>query len=119
MKGQSGKITFMNLVVFVILVFGAFMAFKYIANGVEKKQIKIEVHDTLGSTRGGEADNAQLEAEIGSILSKRKIEILEISVNVDKGIIHYSFSYKIETDYVLFKHSEVVEVVDELANYGG
>ncbi len=54
MNGQRGKITFMNLVVFLILVLGGFMAFKYIATGIEKKQIKKEVFDSLGSMRGGE-----------------------------------------------------------------
>lgn len=121
MNGQRGKITFMNLIVFIILVYGGFMAFKYLATGVEKKQIKIEVFDTLGSTRGGDADNAQIEATIRSILEKNKVEILEVYADVDKSksMIYYSFKYKIVTNYLLFKPSETVEVIDEIANYGG
>ena len=121
MNGQQGKITLMNLVVFVILVYGGFMAFKYLATGLEKKQIKIEVFDTLGSTRGGDADNSQLMATIERILEKKKVEILEVSADLDKSkaIIYYSFKYKIDTNYLLFKRSEIIEVVDEIANYGG
>ena len=121
MNGQRGKITFMNLIVFVILVFGGFMAFKYIASGIEKKQIKKEVFDTLGSTRGADPDDAKIMATIESILEKKKVEILEVSADVDKSksMIYYSFKYKLETNYVLFKHSEIIEVMDEMPNYGG
>ena len=112
----------MNLIVFLILVFVGFMAFKFIATGIEKKQIKKEVFDTLGSTRGGDADNSQIMAIIEHILEKKKVEILEVSADVDKtkAMIYYSFKYKINTDYVLFKGpTETVEVIDEIANYGG
>jgi hypothetical protein len=121
MNRERGKITFMNLLVFVILVFGGFMAFKYIATGVEKKQIKIEVFDTLGSTRGGDPENSQIVATIERVLEKKKVEILEVAADLDrsKSIIYYSFKYRIVTNYVLFKRSEIIEVVDEIANYGG
>ena len=121
MNGQRGKITFMSLIVFLILVFGGFMVFKFIVAGIEKKQIKMEVFDTLGSMRGGDADNSQIMATIERILEKKKVEILEVSADVDKtkGIIYYSFKYKIDTDYGLFKRSEIVEVIDEIPNYGG
>ncbi len=79
MNGQRGKITFMNLIVFVILVFGGFMAFKYIASGIEKKQIKKEIFDTLGSTRGADPDDAKIMAVIESVLEKKEVEILEVS----------------------------------------
>jgi len=120
MNGQRGKITFMNLIVFLILVVGGFMAFKFIATGIEKKQIKIEVFDALGIARGGDVDNSQFMAVIESILKKKKVEILEVSADVDKskGKIYYSFKYKIDTDYVLFKRSEIVEVIDEIDSYG-
>lgn len=121
MNGQRGKITFMNLIIFLILVFGGYMAFKYIASGIEKKQIKKEVFDTLGSTRGGEADEAKIIAVIESILEKNKVEILDVAAEVDrsKAMIYYNFKYKLETNYMLFKRSEIIEVIDEMPNYGG
>ena len=111
----------MNLVVFIILVFGGFMAVKFIASGIEKKQIKKEVFDTLGSTRGADTADAQIMALIERILEKNKVEIIEVYAEVDKSksMIYYSFKYKINTNYVLFKRSETVEVIDEIANYGG
>jgi len=111
----------MNLIVFFILVFGGFMAFKFIANGIEIKQIKKEVFDTLGNTRGGERGNAEIIEIIEGVLKKKEIEILEVNANVDrsKSLTQYSFRYKIETNYLLFKRSEIIEVVDEIENYGG
>ncbi len=120
MNGQRGKITFMNLVVFLILVLGGFMAFKYIATGIEKKQIKKEVFDSLGSVRGGETDNAELTAVIERILEKKQIEPIEVFAQLDKnkGMIYFYYKYKINTNYLLFRRSEIIEVEDEMASYG-
>jgi hypothetical protein len=120
MKGQSGKITFLSLIVFVILVLGAFMAFKYISGSLTKKQIKIEVFDTLGSTRGGDMGNAAVSELIEGILRKKGVEVLEVNAEVDaaKAMIHYSFKYKLVINYLLFEHVETVEVVDQIENYG-
>lgn len=120
MRGQNGKMTFMSLIALAILVVGGYMAFKYIGTGIEKKQIKKEVFDTLGSTRGGDKSNAELVAMIEGILAKREVEILDVAASLDRGnsIIRYSFSYRIETNYLLFKRSEIVEIVDEISNYG-
>jgi hypothetical protein len=120
MNSQRGKITLMSLITFVILAFGVFMAFKYIGTSLEKKQIKKEVFDTLGNTRGGDMGNAEIMDLIDGILKKKKVEVLEVSAEVDrtKSIIHYSFKYKIDTDYFLFKRSEIVSVVEQIENYG-
>ena len=120
MNGQRGKVTFMNLVVFLILVYGGFTAFKFIATGIEKKQIKKEVFDTLGSMRGGEMESDRIQAAMESVLEKKKIEILDVYADLDKskGVIYFSYKYKIDTDCILFKRSQIVEIVDEMASYG-
>ncbi len=118
MNGQRGKATFLSMIAVVILFIGGFMAFKYIGTSVEKKQIKKEVFDMLGSTRGADRENAQLEAIIEGILQKRNVEILEIQAELEKGVIYYSFSYKIKIDYLLFKRIEIIVVEDQIENYG-
>ncbi len=54
------------------------------------------------------------------VLQKKKIEILEVYVDLDKskGMIYFSYKYKIDTNYLLFKKSEIIEVADEMASYG-
>jgi hypothetical protein len=110
--------TFMSLIAMTILVIGGYMAFQFIGSNLEKKQIKKEVFDTLGSTRGGDRENAALVAVIEEILLKREIEILEIAAELERGVIHYSFSYRMVTNYLFFKRTEVIEVVDQIENYG-
>jgi len=118
MNGQRGKATFLSLIALAILFIGGFMAFKYIGTSVEKKQIKKEVFDVLGSTRGADRNSEQLEAIIEGILKRRDVEILEIGAELEKGVIYYYFSYRIRIDYLLFKRDEVVTVEDQIENYG-
>jgi hypothetical protein len=120
MNGQRGKMTFMSLIAMAILIVGGFMAFKYIGSNLEKKQIKKEVFDILGSTRGGDRDDAELVALIDEVLKKRQIEVLDVAATLDRGnsVIRYSFSYRIEIDYLFFRRSEIVEVIDQIENFG-
>jgi hypothetical protein len=118
MSGQRGKITIMSMIAFLILAFGAFAAFKFVGTGLEKKQIKKEVFDTLGNTRGQDRTSSDLEALITSILEKKGVEIQEVHAEMERSVIHYSFTYKIVADYWLFKRSEIVTVVDQIENYG-
>jgi hypothetical protein len=120
MFGQSGKMTFMSLIALAILVLGGFMAFKYIGTNLEKRQIKKDVFNAIGDVRGHEFTSEELQGIIGGVLKKKGVEILEMNAFLDKSrqIIHYSFQYRIEADYFLFKRSEIVLVEDEIANYG-
>ena len=119
MNGQRGKTTFMSLIAMAILLIGGFMAFKYIGTNLAKKQIKKEVFDMLGTTRGNDRTEAQLVAMIEDILLKKGVEVLDVAFDLDgsKGMIYYSFSYRITANYLFFKRSETVEVVSEIQNY--
>ena len=118
MKRQSGKMTFMSLIAIAILAIGGYMAFQYIGSNLEKKQIKKEIFDTLGSTRGGDRDDAALMAVIEDVLQKHEIEILDIAARMEGSVIRYSFSYRMVTNFLFFKRDEVVEVADQIESYG-
>lgn len=120
MYGQRGKMTFMSLIALVILVLGGFMAFKFIGTNLEKKQIKKDVFNAIGEVRGHDFTDAELQGIVEGILVKKGVEILELNASLDKGraLINYSFKYRIETDYWLFKRSEIVEVADQIENFG-
>jgi hypothetical protein len=119
MNGQRGRTTFMSLVAIAVLLIGGFMAFRYIGTGLAKKQIKKEVFDMLGTTRGNDRSAEQLTAMIEEILLKKEVEVLDVAVDLEggKGMIYYSFSYRITANYLFFKRGETVEVVSEIANY--
>jgi hypothetical protein len=117
---QKGKITLLSLMVFCILVLAAFMAFKYIANGIDKKQIKKEVYDTIGVYRGSRLTDAKVREVIGQVLNKRSLQPSEIFFEfIGKGRIYYYFKYEVSINYLIFKRNEIVEVEGEMDNYGG
>jgi len=118
MNRQLGKMTLWSLIALLLLALAGFMAFKYIGSNLEKKQIKKEVYDTLGIARSGDKTNADFAAVIEEILTKKGVEILSVAADTGRGVIRYSFSYRIETDYFLFKRSEIIEVTGEIESYG-
>lgn len=120
MNMQKGKITIMNIIVFCILVLAAIMAFKYLANGIDKKQIKKEIFDEMGVFRGPQLTEAKIEEIVNMVLNKRSLQPLEVfSEFKSNGKIFFSYKYEISVNYVLFKRIEIVTVEDEMENFGG
>jgi hypothetical protein len=103
-----------------MLVLAAFMAFKYLANGIEKKQIKKEIFDTIGVLRGSQLTDAKVREIVDQVLNKRSLQPLEVfSEFKSNGKIYFSYKYEVSIDYLLFKRNEIVAVEDEMENYGG
>jgi hypothetical protein len=120
MNMQKGKITITNLIFFCIVVFAGFMAFKYIANGIEKKQIKKEVFDGIGVFRGSHLTDAKIKEIIGEVLGKRALEPLEVYDEFkSNGMVYFYYKYEITVNYLLFKRKEIIEVEEDMENYGG
>lgn len=120
MNMQKGKITIMNVIVFGILVLAVIIAIRFIAKGIDQKQIKKEVFDTIGVVRGSTLTDAQVREIITEVLEKKSLQPLEISVEFkSNNKVHYSYKYEMTVNYILFKHSEIVAVEDEMENYGG
>ena len=120
MNMQKGKITVLSVMFFCIMILAALMAFKYITNGVEKKQIKIEIYDAMGVSRGSQLNEARIREIVEQVLNKRSLQPLEVFSEISsKGRIRFSYKYKVTVNYFLFKRSEIVAVEDEMDNYGG
>jgi hypothetical protein len=120
MNRQNGKMTVMSLIVFCVLVLGGVMAFKYIVNGIDNKQIKKEIFDEMGVFRGLQLTDAKIREIVGQALNKRSLQPLEVYTEFkSNGKIYFSYKYEVTINYILFKHVEIVEVEDEMDNYGG
>lgn len=117
MRKQQGKMTFLSLITLIVLVVGGFMAFKYIGSGFEKKQIKKEVFDTLGTIRGGMRTEEEMTRTIEDVLAKKPVELLELSAELSSNVFYYDFKYRMETDYLFFKKSETIRVTDQIENF--
>lgn len=117
---QKGKITIANIIIICILVLAGVMTFKYVTSQIDQKQIKKEIYDEMGVFRGPQLTQARFEAIVTRALEKKSLEPLEMSFEISaKGIIHFYYQYENTVDYLLFKRSELVEVEDDMENYGG
>jgi hypothetical protein len=120
MNLKQGKITIMSMIAFCILVLAAAMAFNHVAGAVDKKQIKKEIYDGMGTLRGTALTEEKTREIVIQVLGKRSLKPLEIYAEIDdKAIIHFSYKYELTINYILFKRIEIVEVADKMENYGG
>jgi outer membrane protein assembly factor BamA len=120
MNMQKGKITIMNVIVFCVIVLAGLMAVKYFAKGIDQKQIKKEVFDTMGVLRGSQLTDAKIREIVAEVLNRRSLEPLEIYTEFkSNNTIHFSYKYEVTVNYILFKRNEIVTVEDEIENYGG
>ncbi len=121
MKGSKGKSTIGSLLVFLMLAYGGFALFKYVYNNFEKKSIKKEIVDYLGSARGGGMTEADAEQHLRTILDSHRVTVLQepaVEVDRERGKLRFILTYAITVNYVLFKKTETVEIDDETDNYG-
>ncbi len=122
MHGTKGKITFANLVLFIIIIYGAFVAFKIIGSNLEKKSIKKEVYDYLGTVRGSAFNEEIGIAGIKDILKRHGLTFPEeplVMIDRDKGKIAYYLKYDNSINLIFFKRQEIITLEDELDTYGG
>jgi uncharacterized protein YneF (UPF0154 family) len=119
MNMQKGKITFFNVILLSIMTFAAFLAFKYIASSIDKKQIRKEIFDEIGIVRGRNLTEEKIREIITQVLSKRSLQPLEVFSEIkSNGMVSFSYRYEVTVNYLVFKHKEIVAVEDEMENYG-
>lgn len=117
---QKGKMTFTSLIIFLLIVYGVFVAVKLISASFQDTQIAKEVKDRVGYLRNSSNVSAEkVQEEIIEILLKKDIifnkdDNAAVSVEIDKTSvrIHYYYKYEIETDLIFFKKKRMVEVRD-------
>jgi hypothetical protein len=121
MRGNRGRTTIGDITMFVLLVCVAFCVFKYFSTSLEKKSVKKDIHDYLGSSRGGHFTGEEALAGLNAILAKHPVTIESgpyVDVDVSKSQIHYQVTYSICTNYILFKKTESVSIDGTIDSYG-
>lgn len=145
MRNQKGKANITGILIIAILVYGAFAAFKIIASGITKSQIKNEIIDKFGYIRGPDFTPEKGEQVIREILIEHDLYSEDVSggeedeyenqsgdedVNVEyygtridveirqKGSkIWFSVEYIDEINMLLFKIKKRYVFEDEMFNY--
>ena len=110
---QQGKITLVGLIMVFLLIWGGIAIFKLASSSMTKKQIQEEVFDAVRSMRdSGDFSENKAATAIAGILDQNGIDLETASVNVKRssGQISYDVVYELETDFLLFKKNEQVEI---------
>ena len=118
MNQQNGRMTVISLLITLILVYGGFAAYKFLSTYFANKDLNKEVHDTLGTVRGGGFTGERAEEILTEILKKKGIAPLEVVVKLGEGKLVYHYKFEQTTDYLLFQKKEVVDVTEEMEAYG-
>jgi hypothetical protein len=143
MRNQKGKVNISSILIIVILVYGAFAAFKIISSRITKSQIKNEIIDKFGFIRGPQFTPEKGEQVIREILIQHDLYSEDVSdaeedeyetaaedVNVEyygtriaveirqKGSkIWFSVEYVDEINLLLFKTKSRYFIEYEMLNY--
>lgn len=120
---QKGKITISGLIILLLIIYGAYAAFIYLGARFERSQIANEVKDSIGLHRGGDFSAQKGEELIREILYGKEDIIFneehanQVSVQIDRKMITYYYTFDIEMDFLFFKKILMVENEDQMRSY--
>jgi len=117
---QAGKITLVNLIMSVLVCYGAFAAFKYLQAGTTKKQIGKEIYDVVGIVRGSDSTQQTAEKAILKILAKYEVDpgSESATVSVTGNQVSIEVDYALTVNYLIFKRTEQVHYSRAMDSYG-
>jgi hypothetical protein len=143
MRNPKGKVNISSILIIIVIVYGAFVAFKFISSRVTKTQIKSEILEKFGYIRGTEFTPEKGEEVIRKVLIARNLYIEDVgegeeseNESGDKNVNAGSFATKInvearqggskiwlaveymdEIDLLLFKTKVRYNFEEEMLNY--
>lgn len=117
---QAGKITLVNLIMSVLVCYGAFAAFKYLQAGTTKKQIGKEIYDVVGIVRGSDSTQQTAEKAILKILAKYEVDpgSESATVSVTGNQVSIEVDYALTVNYLIFKRTQQVHYSRSMDSYG-
>ena len=107
-----------SFLITILLVYGGFAAYKFLSAYFADKDLSKEIHDTLGTVRGGGFTSEKAEEIVTEILKKKGISPLEVIVKLGEGKLVYHYKFERTTDYLLFQKREIVDVTEQMETYG-
>ncbi|MGE5343280.1 MAG: hypothetical protein ACM3SY_17565 [Candidatus Omnitrophota bacterium] len=146
MKRQQGKVTLTGLLLIVIIVYGAFVAIKFASVTIDSTQLKKDISDRIGLSRGPDFTLEDGQKIIREILVQKRIIAADeriavegeenenppggdsdapqtpprvtIAVRFDdnKTKIKFFVKYDEELNLILFKRKQTVTVEDQIIN---
>lgn len=123
-KKTSGKLTITGFLMVAVVVYGSFIAVKFISAGVSETQIGKEVEEAISAIRGPEMTDERASEEARNVLLKKDVifnpddpESVIITINRREGKIQIQLKYDILVDCFLFKYTKKVNYSAEMLSY--
>ncbi len=117
MTNQKGKISIGFTILFLLVIYGAFCAVKYLGAGFTASQISNEIQEALYVRQGSDFSPEVGENAIRAILDKKKVFYEKdnedaIVVRIDPSTIRISYyvEFDIDMDFILFKKTKYVTI---------
>ncbi|MBN1197454.1 MAG: hypothetical protein JXA62_08620 [Candidatus Aminicenantes bacterium] len=124
MNAMRGKSSLLNLILVVLVVYGAFALVKHLGAGFQSRSIAAQVKDRLALERGAGFTAQKGEAVIREILNREGVILdeegegeVEVIINNDRQMIEYFFRYEVDVDFLLFKQRRIFQVEEEIRSY--
>jgi len=124
MNAMRGKSTIFNLILLLLVVYGAFALIKHLGAGFQAKSIAAEVKDRLSLERGADFTAQKGEEVIREILNRQEVILdeegegyVEVNINQDSQMIEYYFRYEVDVNFLFFTKRRVYEIEDEMRSY--
>jgi len=143
MRNQKGKINISSILITVMLVYGAFAAYKVIASRVTKTQIKSEIIEKFGFIRGSDFTVEKGEQVIREIMTAHNLYVEDVSgeeadeyksgeekvkkestatkiaveVQEKEAKVWFAVEYTDTIDFLFFKSKVRYYIEEEMLNY--
>lgn len=126
MNAMRGKSTIFNLILVLLVGYGAFALVKHLGTGFQAKSIAAEVKDRFSRERGPGFTAQKGEEMIREILHREGVildetqegeGLVDVQINQDRQMIEYYFRYEVDVNFLFFTQRRVFEIEEEIRSY--
>ena len=117
MINQKGKFSIGAILLLLIVVYGGFVAIKFMSAGFTATQIENDVKEMLYQLQGSDFTPEKGEDAIRTILDRAGViydseneEIISVTVNRSNFRVTYYVEYEIDINLIFFKHTKYVTI---------
>ncbi len=113
MRKESGGLRLSSILIVAVIIYGAFVAVKFISVSMMETQLNKEIEDSFGMHRGSDFTEEKAYEVIEDILISKDVIYDEddpeaINVDISKSTIEWSYKYKVIIDCIFFKKEKEV-----------
>lgn len=115
MINQKGKFSIGAILLLLIVVYGGFVAVKFISAGFTASQIENDVKEALYLRQGSDFTSEKGEKAIMDILDKKGViydgeneDLIVVTINPSNFRVSYYVEYEIDINLIIFKHTKYV-----------